>query len=113
MNIFKSSIQVEYFSSKFLFKTGSSGRDPVGTGLRESDKKKLVTTYSPVPALGTVPSALVGLTSLFGKGRGVAPPLLSPVNLLYLAARFTEKRERRKIAKLISSVFYKLRPAFF
>jgi len=38
---------------------------------------------------------------------------LSPVNLLYLAARFTEKRERRKIVKLISSVFYKLRPAFF
>jgi hypothetical protein len=46
------------------------------------DKKKLVTTYSPVPAIGTVPSALVGLTSLFGMGRGVAPPLLSPVDLI-------------------------------
>ena len=38
------------------------------------DKKNLVTTYSPVPLIGTVPSAQVGLTSLFGMGRGVAPP---------------------------------------
>jgi len=33
-----------------------------------------VTTYSPAPLIGTVPSALVGLTALFGMGRGVAPP---------------------------------------
>ena len=38
-------------------------------------KKNLVTTYSPVPIIGTVPSAQVGLTTLFGMGRGVAPPL--------------------------------------
>jgi hypothetical protein len=39
------------------------------------EQKKLVTTYSPVPAIGTVPSAQMGLTTLFGMGRGVAPPL--------------------------------------
>jgi hypothetical protein len=33
---------------------------------------KSATTYSPV---FTVPSALAGLTSLFGMGRGGAPPL--------------------------------------
>jgi hypothetical protein len=38
-------------------------------------KKKLVTTYSPARAMQAVPSALVGLTSLFGMGRGVTPPL--------------------------------------
>ena len=38
-------------------------------------KKNLVTTYSPVPAIGTVPSARTGLTSLFGMGRGVSPSL--------------------------------------
>jgi hypothetical protein len=38
-------------------------------------KRNLVTTYSPVPAIGTVPSARAGLTSLFGMGRGVSPPL--------------------------------------
>ena len=43
--------------------------------LSELGKKKLVTTYSPVPTLGTVPSAQVGLTTLFGMERGVAPPL--------------------------------------
>jgi len=38
-------------------------------------KKNLVTTYSPASLIGAVPSALVGLTTLFGKGRGVTPPL--------------------------------------
>ena len=42
------------------------------------DKKNLVTTYSPVPLIGTVPSAQVGLTSLFGMGRGVTPSVLPP-----------------------------------
>ena len=37
--------------------------------------KNLVATYSPVRAMRTVPSALRGLTSLFGMGRGVSPSL--------------------------------------
>ena len=41
-------------------------------------KKRLVMTYSPTPTLGAVPSALAGLTTLFGMGRGVSPPLKSP-----------------------------------
>ena len=41
-------------------------------------------SYSPVPPSGTVPSALEGLTAVFGMGTGVSPPLLRPrtVNLV-------------------------------
>ena len=38
---------------------------------------KLASTYSSVPS-DTVPSALEGLTSVFGMVTGVAPPLLTP-----------------------------------
>ena len=41
---------------------------------------KLASTYSSVP-ISTVPSALEGLTSVFGMGTGVAPPLLTPAKI--------------------------------
>ena len=47
------------------------------SGLQQ--KKSLATAYSPTPH-GAVPSALEGLTSVFGMGTGVAPPLESPGN---------------------------------
>src|SRR5713101_4787943 len=35
-------------------------------------------SYSPVPPTGTVPSALKGLTAVFGMGTGVTPSLWRP-----------------------------------
>jgi hypothetical protein len=35
-------------------------------------------TYSPMPPTGTVPSALKGLTAVFGMGTGVSPSLWRP-----------------------------------
>ncbi len=40
-------------------------------------KENLATTYSPTLSCA-VPSAMEGLTSEFGMGSGVPPPLLSP-----------------------------------
>ena len=38
-------------------------------------------SYSPVPPSGTVPSALRGLTAVFGMGTGVTPSLWRPERL--------------------------------
>jgi hypothetical protein len=38
-------------------------------------------SYSPVPPSGTVPSALRGLTAVFGMGTGVTPSLWRPESL--------------------------------
>src|SRR3990172_7703086 len=42
------------------------------------------TTYSSTPITGAVPSALEGLTAVFGMGTGVTPPLQSPGKTLYI-----------------------------
>ena len=38
-------------------------------------------SYSPMPPSGTVPSALRGLTAVFGMGTGVTPSLWRPETL--------------------------------
>jgi hypothetical protein len=62
----------KYFICRFFIKI------PVTKNYSPGIKKRLVMTYSPTPTLGAVPSALAGLTTLFGMGRGVSPPLKSP-----------------------------------
>ena len=48
--------------------------EPFGSALVGSP----AASYSPVPPLGTVPSALEGLTAVFGMGTGVSPPPWRP-----------------------------------
>ena len=50
----------------------------------------LAPTYSPVPN-GTVPSALEGLTSVFGMGTGVTPLLQAPANSFLLHFKYMKK----------------------
>mgnify|MGYP006914496323 CR=1 FL=1 len=46
-------------------------------------QKKINSWQRPtLPRLRAVPSALEGLTAVFGMGTGVSPPLLSPGNLI-------------------------------
>ncbi len=42
--------------------------------LMYSGTQTLASTYSSVPTCGKVPSALEGLTAVFGMGTGVTPP---------------------------------------
>lgn len=48
--------------------------------MNELNKKSRAPTYSPRWVDHPVPSALEGLTTVFGMGTGVAPPVLAPGN---------------------------------
>ena len=81
--------------------TGS--REQGKTGVEGSGVSELTTRNSKTPGKESggdllsqdvsiqVPSALVGLTSVFGMGTGVAPPLLPPEKLAYRFASIIRK----------------------
>ncbi len=56
-------------------------------------KKMPATTYSPTFCY-VVPSALEGLTSVFGMGTGVTPPLVSPAKI---AVDFNDQHLKKEI----------------
>lgn len=66
----------------------------------------LATTYFP-RAPAQVSSALEGLTSEFGKGSGVTPPLLSPEQWCFLISEFLDnkfsKQKCGRIKRFIST----------
>ncbi len=75
---------IEVQASRYL---ATPGRDPRASkkarsiAMRCSAREIPAASYSPVPPSGTVPSALRGLTAVFGMGTGVTPSLWRPENL--------------------------------
>jgi hypothetical protein len=61
-----------------------SSPPPSGEGLLQDYSGDVLLSQGDSPQ---VPSALAGLTSVFGKGTGVTPPLWPPETLLYNQGR--------------------------
>ena len=81
----------------------------VAPGFPGGFKINPATTYSP-RACAQVPSALEGLTSVFGMGTGVPPPVWPPENLCGFIRTF--KTSQRILWKTIATEF-KVKPSTY
>ena len=68
-----------------------------------------------MPSVGTVPSALTGLTALFGKGRGVSPSpespdldFVFPIFLLFIFLLIKKREAGKKKAEVVLGIIYQM-----